>query len=181
MSSTLVIIMDGVEELEATAPIDLLRRAEVEVTVATAGNSLQVVGRNGIHIEGDRLLSEVAGNSFDLIVIPGGPGHATLLENSDVLKRLAEQHARAGLIGSICAGPVVLKKAGVLDGRRYTSFPGTSDLLPDRDPASPVVVDGHLITSQGAGTAILFALALVEALCGKAKRQEVAASICHPD
>ena len=180
MSKALVVIFDGVEELEATAPIDLLRRADVEVAVACAGSSIQVNGRNGIRLAGDCLVSELEDPDFDLIVIPGGPGHASLLEDADVLGRLRAQDARGGLIGSICAGPVVLKKAGVLEGRRYTSFPGTVEWLPERIPDRAVVTDAHVITSQGAGTAIEFGLALVEALCGAVKRQEIAASICSP-
>lgn len=181
MSTALVIIVDGVEELEAIAPVDLLRRADVEVTVASAGNSKTVTGRNGIQLGADRLLQELDGQSFDLVVVPGGPGHTALLEHDGLLDRLRAQDTRNGWIASICAGPLVLKKAGLLDGRRYTSFPGTAALLPGRDPVSPVVVDGKLITSQGAGTALLFGLALVEALCGKAVRAEIAASICLPD
>lgn len=180
MSTALVIIVDGVEELEAIAPIDLLRRVEVEVTVASAGDSKTVTGRNGIQLGADCLLPELDGQDFDLVVVPGGPGHTTLLEHNGLLDRLRAQHVRNGWIASICAGPLVLKKAGVLHGRRYTSFPGTAALLPERDPVSPVVVDGRLITSQGAGTALLFGLALVEALCGQAARAEIAASICLP-
>lgn len=178
MSKVLVIIMNGVEELEAMAPVDLLRRAGVEVTVAATGNCLEVVGRNGIRISADILHQETRGQAYDLIIVPGGPGHADLLGNDTLLKQLAEQHRNQGLIASICAGPVVLQQAGVLEGKRYTSFPATVDQLPDRDPESAVVVDGNIITSQGAGTALLFALALVEALCGPEKRAEIAASIC---
>jgi protein deglycase len=176
--TALVIVIDGVEELEAVAPVDLLRRAEVAVTVAAAGDRLEITGRNAIRIRADRLLSEVAEQPFDLVVVPGGPGHAALLADATVLDLLARQHARAALVGSICAGPLVLKEAGLLEGRRFTSFLGTTGQLPDRDPASPVVRDGHIITSQAAGTATAFALALVEALCGPEKRAAIAASIC---
>jgi 4-methyl-5(b-hydroxyethyl)-thiazole monophosphate biosynthesis len=176
--TALVIVVDGVEELEAVAPIDLLRRAEVAVTVAAAGESREITGRNAIRMCADRLLSEVAAEPFDLVVIPGGPGHVTLLADATVLGLLARQHARAALVGSICAGPLVLNEAGILKGRRFTSFPGTAGQLPGRDPASPVVRDGNIITSQAAGTATAFGLALVEALCGPDKRAGIAASIC---
>lgn len=176
----LVIVVDDIEELEATAPIDLMRRAGIDVTVASASDSKKITGRNGIHLEADTLLEAALQSSYDLVVIPGGPGHASLLENTAVLNLLVGQKAEDKFIGAICAGPKVLKKAGVLEGKKFTSFPATADYLPDRDPESPVVVDGKLITSQGAGTAILFALSLVEALCGKAKRAEIADSVCHP-
>jgi 4-methyl-5(b-hydroxyethyl)-thiazole monophosphate biosynthesis len=176
--TALVIVVDGVEELEAIAPIDLLRRAEVDVTVAATGPGTRITGRDQIRIEADMLLADVAGKAFDLVVIPGGPGHTSLLENQDVIDRLQAQQRRGGLVGSICAGPLVLKKAGLLEGKRYTSFPGTADQLPDRDPSASVVIDGNLITSQGAGTAIQFALALVGGLSGQEKARAVAESIC---
>lgn len=183
MSQTkaLVIIVEGVEEVEATAPIDILRRAGVNVTVASASEERLIEGRNGIRLQADVMLEDAGQQSYDLLVVPGGPGHKKLLENERVIEMLAAQKARGGFIGSICAGPVVLKKAGILEGRQFTSFPGTAEELPERNADSPVVVDGPLVTSQGAGTAILFALALVEVLKGKDKRQEIAASICHPD
>lgn len=181
MSKALVIIMDGVEELEAIAPVDLLRRAGVEVTVASAAENTAVTGRNGIRLDADIFLEALRETTFDLVVIPGGPGHTALLENARLLELLAEQDKAGRLIGSICAGPLVLKKAGVLEGKNFTSFPATSELLPERDPGAAVVVDGNTITSQGAGTALHFALALVEALEGEGKREEIASSICFAD
>lgn len=178
-STALVIINDGVEELEALAPVDLLRRAGVTVTVASPSDSLDVTGRNGIHLRADARFNpemEVP----DLLVIPGGPGHKELARNKGLLEFLRKQNEAGKLIGSICAGPVVLKEAGLLNGRRFTSFPATAEELPDRLPDGPVVIDGNLITSWGAGSAIVFALALVESLCGPEKRREIAASICFP-
>ncbi|MFO7725947.1 MAG: DJ-1/PfpI family protein [Oceanipulchritudo sp.] len=178
--TALVIINDGVEELEALTPVDLLRRAGVAVTVASASGSLNVTGRNGIHLRADaRFAAEM--ELPDLLVIPGGPGHADLARDEDLLSFLRKQNDAGKLIGSICAGPVVLKKAGVLAGRRFTSFPATAEELPERLSNDPVVMDGTLITSMGAGTAYLFALALVEELCGPEKRSETAASTCFPD
>jgi 4-methyl-5(b-hydroxyethyl)-thiazole monophosphate biosynthesis len=176
--TALIIVVDGVEELEAVAPIDLLRRAAVDVTVAACGDSKTVTGRNGIQLGADRLLPELDGQSFDLVVVPGGPGHTALLEHDGLLDRLRAQNTRGGLIGSICAGPLVLAKAGLLEGKRYTSFPGTADRLPRRIADQTVVRDGQVITSQGAGTATEFALALVEALCGGESRAAIARSIC---
>jgi 4-methyl-5(b-hydroxyethyl)-thiazole monophosphate biosynthesis len=178
--TALVIIFDGVEELEAIAPIDILRRAEVEVSVAAVGPRKRVTGRNQIVIEADRHLQEVAELDVDLVVLPGGPGHKTLLEDQSVLDLLQSQQGKGGLVGSICAGPVVLKRAGLLEGRRFTSFPATAEHLPDREPEAPVVVDGTLITSQGAGTAVPFALALVAELMGKSTAEAVAEEICFP-
>ncbi|MGA1205213.1 MAG: DJ-1 family glyoxalase III [Opitutales bacterium] len=177
-ATALVIIIDRVEELEAIAPIDCLRRAGVRVMVASAGEGLKVTGRNGIGLVADSLLVSCLGQSHDLVVVPGGPGHAQLAENEELLGLLREQHASGKLVASICAGPVVLDKAGVLEGKAFTSFPGTADILPGRDPSRRVVRDGNIITSQGAGTALEFALELVEALCGESVRREISASIC---
>jgi 4-methyl-5(b-hydroxyethyl)-thiazole monophosphate biosynthesis len=177
--SAVVVIVDGVEELEAVAPVDCLRRAGVDVTVASASTALDVEGRNGIRLIADRILADCRDNLFDLVVIPGGPGHTTLAQDPRVLE-LLRTHAAAGrLIGSICAGPVVLEEAGVLEGHAYTSHPVTADALPGRDQKQPVVVDRNIITSQGAGTAVDFGLALVEAILDRNTSQLVAASICH--
>lgn len=176
--NALVLLFDGVEELEAIAPVDCLRRAGVETTLASTGPSTRITGRNGIQLVADCLLGDCGEECHDLILIPGGPGHASLLENPLVIDLLKSHHASGKLVGSICAGPVVLQRAGILEGKQFTSFPATEDILPGRDPDQAVVRDGNVITSQGAGTALQFALALVEALCGAQVQGEVAASIC---
>ena len=175
----LVILVDGVEELEAVAPIDCLRRAGAAVTVASLTDNREVVGRNGIRLVADTSLGQAGEILYELVVIPGGPGH-TALADSPVVVEILRQHAEADrLIGSICAGPLVLKAAGLLEGRAYTSHPTTGAELPERDSAKPVVRDGNIITSQGAGTAIDFGLALVEALVDQKTSLQVAASICY--
>lgn len=179
MKQALIILTDGFEEMESVAPIDLLRRAEVNVTVASSGDKLQVTGRNGIGLVADSRLVDVLEAEYDLVVIPGGPGHKTLKEDSRVLDLLRKQAEAGRWIGSICAGPTVLHEAGLLEGKRYTAHFTVDEILPQRDQASAVVQDGNIITSQGAGTATRFGLALVEALCGREASDRVAASICH--
>lgn len=177
MKRALILIPEGFEEMETVAPIDLLRRADVEVTLATSEESKQVKGRSGIVVLADCLFSEIVQSDFDLIVLPGGPGHTRLLDNDRILTWLREQNSAGKSIASICAGPIVLNAAGIIDGRPFTSHHSTSGNLPGRDPDSPVVVSDHLITSQGAGTATRFALELVAAMCGREKADEIAASI----
>lgn len=177
-SSALVIIFDGVEELEAVAPIDCLRRAGIEVTVASASDSLATKGRNDINLTADAALDEAILVDYDLVLIPGGPGHTALVKDPRVKRLLLRQNEAGRLIASICAGPVVLKEAGLLEGKAFTSYPGTAGELPDRIPDQSVVRDGNIITSQGAGTALPFALELVEALCGETIRREISESIC---
>lgn len=163
--------------METVAPIDLLRRAEVEVTVATTEDDRLITGRGGIRLQADAFFKDVMNQDFDLVVLPGGPGHTRLLDQDRVLEWLREQNAAGKWIASICAGPIVLNTAGVIDGRAFTAHHSTSGTLPDRDPDTPVVESGRLITSQGAGTATRFALRLVAALCGETKADEIAASI----
>lgn len=177
----LLIIVDGVEEVEALTPVDLMRRADIDVTMAAAGGTRTVTGKNGIRIEADALLEETSSEDWDLLVIPGGPGHKALMRDPAILERIRTQSGRGSLIGAICAGPLVLKEAGILEGKRFTSFPATAEALPERDPHAAVVVDGNLITSQGAGTALPFALALVKALKNPEAAAELARSICAPD
>ena len=118
-------------------------------------------------------------HNCDLLVIPGGPSHVPMSEDQRILEIIRHQDTAGKWIGSICAGPVVLDKAGVLEGHAFTSFPGTQDALPSRDPERRVIRDGNLITSQGAGTATDFAIALVEAVCGPDSAHAIAASICY--
>ena len=176
--TALVIVFDGVEELEALAPVDCLRRAGVNVTMASSDDQKRITGRNQIILEADSLLDDVLTGNHDLVVIPGGPGHARLVGDSRIMQLLKNQAARDGWIASICAGPMVLQAAGVLEGKSFTSFPGTAEALPQRLPEPRVVRDGTLITAQGAGCATEFAIALVKALCGKVVSDQIAESIC---
>lgn len=174
--TVIIILPDGFEEIEAITPIDLLRRAGAEVTIASREENLQVTGRNKIHLHCDRRLETLQNNNFDAIILPGGPGHKRMLADPRIPPML-ERHIRAGaLIAAICAAPVVLKPSGILDGKRYTAHHTVAPILPDILD-EPVVVDGNLITSRGAGTALRFGLAIVGFLFGADKRDEIAASI----
>ena len=182
----LVPIADGTEEIEAVGIIDVLRRAGVEVVVAGVGpagipaTSLTVTASRGVRLVADTTLEAVAAQEFDAIVLPGGLPGAGHLRDSDTLKTLlAAQDAAGRLVAAICAAPVVVLQAhGLLRGRGATCFPGLREQL---DPASRrygrVVSDGNLLTSQGPGTALAFALAIVAHLCGRVRRDEVAAQL----
>ena len=165
MKRACVLLADGFEETEAVAVIDVLRRADIKVEVLGVEGK-KVTGAHQIVIEADALLSDRKSEKFDLVVLPGGmPGAATLRDHWGVQKLVQAQHASGGLIGAICAAPIALAKAGVLDGRRATCFPGFEDQLGAANFATDAVVrDGNVITSRGVGTALSFALALVDAL-----------------
>ncbi len=165
MKRACVILADGFEETEAVTTIDVLRRGEVKVEVLGV-EAKKVTGNHGIVVEADALLSDRKGERYDLVVLPGGmPGAARLRDHWGVQK-LVQAHAAAGaLVGAICAAPIALARAGVLEGKRATCFPGFEDQLGGaRFEATTVVRDGNVITSRAIGTAVPFALALVEAL-----------------
>jgi 4-methyl-5(b-hydroxyethyl)-thiazole monophosphate biosynthesis len=174
--TTLVILGKGFEEIEALAPVDLLRRAGVECTTASCEGDRMVLGRSGIRVEADTLLDEVAGRTFDCLVVPGGPGTMALRQDPRVLDLVRAHHGEDKLIGAICAAPVVLLDAGVLPGIRYTGHASILLELPEIQEQA-VVVDGRVLTSRGAGTAVEFGLALVAVLVGQEQADAVAASI----
>ena len=175
--SVLVPIADGTEDLEAVAIIDILRRADAKVTVASITGSRQVTFSRGMVITADTLLENCVTREYDLVVLPGGiPGAENLRDSVDLIRLLKRQRETGQLYGAICASPaVVLEHHGLLEGRQATCHPAYVEQLTNKDrAASSVVVDDNCITSQGAGTAVEFSLALVEQLFGKEKRDEVA-------
>ncbi len=165
MARCCVLIAPGFEEIEAVTVIDVLRRAGVEV-LALGLDATDVQGSHGITLRTDGLLADHAPGSFDLVVLPGGmPGSTHLRDDGRVQAFVAAQHEAARPLAAICAAPIALASAGVLDGRRATSYPGFDDQLPGADYRDErVVVDGHLTTSRSPGTALEFALALVAQL-----------------
>ena len=179
MATILTILPEGFEELEAVAPIDLWRRAGFKVTVAALGSRKSVKGKNGITLEADRVMGAVGPNTiYDLLFLPGGPGVAHLRDSPEVREMVGQQFAQGGWIAAICAAPLVLHDAGLLSGRRYTAHPSAETELTDIIEAESVVVDGKIITSRGAGTAIAFALKAIELLGSPELAAEVALSIC---
>lgn len=173
----LCLLFPGFEEIEAISPIDLLRRAGVEVIVASLNGEKLITGRCNITVQADAALADVAEQVLDLLLIPGGPGIQAVRTDGRAA-RLAQTYARAGKpVAAICAAPTVLNDAGLLSGKRFTSHAGVLAELPASLLQERVVEDGNLITSRGAATAVDFGLALVRRLCGEAKTQEVAKGI----
>jgi 4-methyl-5(b-hydroxyethyl)-thiazole monophosphate biosynthesis len=173
----LCVLFPGFEEVEAVAPVDLLRRAGVEVVVASLNGETLVTGRCNLTVQTDATLDEVANQDFDLLLIPGGPGIKDVRSDGRVAK-LAQTTAQAGKpVAAICAAPTVLKDAGLLAGKRFTSHAGVLPELPESLVQERVVEDGGIITSRGAATAVDFGLALVNRLCGETAAAEVAKGI----
>lgn len=178
MPNVLVLLAEGFEEIEAITPIDILRRAGVEVIVAALVDGIPVTGRSGITVHTETTVSSIETRLFDAIFLPGGPGVKHLRADPRV-RGILERHVAAGRwITAICAAPTVLHDAGLLQGRRYTAHPSVANELPDSIATERVIIDGRLITSRGAGTALDFALQLVDRLVSPEKATEVAASIC---
>ncbi len=175
--TALFVFTDGLEELEAVAPLDILRRSGVDCTVASQTDSLEVTGRNGITLKADCYFEEVADKPFDLVALPGGPGVQALRRNPTLLQVLQKQASTGKILGAICAAPTVLHDAGLLEGRSYTAHFTVADELPHIMEDSAVVVDGNIITSRGAGTAVEFGLTLAKILTGQVTAKEVADSI----
>ncbi|HSX87745.1 MAG TPA: DJ-1 family glyoxalase III [Pseudomonas sp.] len=173
----LISLADGVEDIECVTLIDVLRRAEVEVVVASIEGRRMITCARGTRLTADTMLVDVLAQDFDLIVLPGGmPGAQHLAEHEPLAEKVREQAKAGKLFAAICAAPALtLQQYGVLKQRRMTCYPAFSDRLSGCTFVDqPVVVDGNCITSQGPGTAMEFALTLVEQLQGKGKRREVA-------
>jgi len=178
MPTVLAILPEGFEELEAVAPIDLLRRAGAEVTVAALGPTIHITGRNGLTMHADTTLSVVGESVFDLLFLPGGPGVALMRADPRVRATVLLHHKADRWLAAICAAPAVLYDAGLLTGRRYTAHFSVANELTAILADKRVVADGRLLTSRGAGTAVDFGLLLVDKLVSPEKSAEVARSIC---
>lgn len=178
MPTVLVLLADGFEEIETFAPVDLLRRADIDVTVASLNDNRHATGRSGITAHADVALAAVQGQVFDLVFLPGGAGVKNLRADPRVGEIVRRQHAAGRWLAAICAAPAVLHDAGLLAGRRYTAHFSVADELPAILAGERVVTDGKITTSRGAGTAVEFGLHLVALLTAPEKAEEISKAIC---
>ncbi|MFA5046145.1 MAG: DJ-1 family glyoxalase III [Paludibacter sp.] len=175
-----VFLADGFEEIEAIAPIDILRRADVEVITVSVSAVKTVRGAHGISVIADQLFSEADFSIMDLLILPGGmPGTANL-DAHPGLKKLIRTHIEQNKkTGAICAAPSIPGKMGLLEGKEAICYPGfENQLLGATLSEKKVVKSGEIITAKGAGVALEFALKLVEELKGKVVADRVSDSIC---
>lgn len=173
----LVPLVDGFEEIEAITIIDVLKRAGLNVTVAGMPSTM-LKGAHGLQVMADKKFDAINPRDFDSIVLPGGPGYQVMLKSEKILNAIADFDSRGKIIGAICAAPAVLVKAGVLIDKKATIYPGMEREIP-RPRADKVVIDGNIITSQGPGTAMDFALKLVEKLVGRDKAVQLKRDLVH--
>ena len=180
MKKVLVPLATGFEELEAVTVIDLLRRASIEVTVAGLDDGV-VTGSRGTRILPDCNLTSAADLDFDMIVLPGGlPGADNLNADGRIHALLRRMSDQGKFIAAICAAPKVLATAGLLNDKEMTSYPGSlSELAVEgmQNSGKAIVVDGNVVTSRGPGTAMDFALQLVQLLAGVELRNKVEAGL----
>jgi len=170
MSRVLVPLASGFEEIEAVSIIDVLRRAEVEVLVASLDEDKLVKGANGITIQTDMQVRDISVDTLDMIILPGGwDGTHALADDRNVQNILKEMDEKGKNIAAICAAPFALNKAGVLK-HNYTCYPSVEEQIREDGYMGDkvmVVEDGNIMTSRGPATAICFALAIVKKLKGE--------------
>jgi 4-methyl-5(b-hydroxyethyl)-thiazole monophosphate biosynthesis len=180
MANAALFLTDGFEEIEALTPVDILRRGGVEVTTGSLTGVLMVEGSHDIHVEADKLFDEMYDDVFDMLILPGGPGHKNY-KNNDALQNLIKEHYDNGMkVAAICAAPSLLGAMGLLDGRRAVCFPGYEQELTGALVCDEAVVeDGNIITGRSAGAAMDFALRLLKALKGEEAAEEVRKAIVY--
>lgn len=171
----LCLVTDGFEETELVTPVNLLRRGGVEVVMVTWDGGT-ATGRGGIRLLPDAEFSAVKPEDFDVLMIPGGPGVMDLLKDGRAVSLAREFHQSGRTVAAICAAPLILKEAKILEGRAFTAHFSVHGELPGVTD-SRVVADGPVVTSRGPGTAVDFGLALVKLLAGEQVASEVAAGI----
>lgn len=179
MKKVCVLLADGFEEIEALTVSDIIRRAEVTCDLVSMNNDEFVKSSHQLSVKSDKIFSEDM--EYDLVVIPGGmPGATNLRDDERVVKFVKKQNKDGKLIGAICAGPIVLGKAGLTEGRNITSYPGYEDELPNCEYLEDVVVvDGNIITSRGPATAMEFAYKLLEILGYSNKVESISSGMLY--
>lgn len=178
----LVFLAEGFEEIEAVASIDILRRAEIEVTIASLGGRL-VRGAHGITIAADTEAASLSADTdFEAVLLPGGMPGTLNLEKSDIVRQFIKSaESRGKIIAAICAAPSILGRMGILDNAKATVFPGFEHNLPRFDADEYVVNhENKIITAKGAGAAADFALELVKVIKGEKISRAIGDSLCIP-
>lgn len=174
MPRVAVLLADGFEEVEAMAIVDVLRRADIEVVIAGLREGPVTSARN-VRVVPDTVVDTVQSEDFDMIVLPGGqPGADNLNADLRVRDLVRAFYGNGKLTGAICAAPIVLANAGVLDGRHATSYPSYRDRLGSAVYEEKTVVeDGNVLTSRGPATALSFGLAIAAKLKGAEKAKKI--------
>lgn len=176
-----VLLADGFEEIEALTVVDLLRRAKIFVDMVSIMDDYMVYGAHGIRVQAEDMFEEADFSDSNMIVLPGGmPGTTNLSEHAGVRKIVKDFADNGRYVAAICAAPRVLGDIGLLKGKKATCYPSVEKEIQGAVLLhTPVAADKNIITGQAAGSAIDFALKLIDALAGKEKAQEVANAIVY--
>ena len=175
MAKAYVFLADGFEDIEALAPVDILRRGGVVVKTVSIGDTLSVVSAHSVEVKADLLFPDADLSDADLLVLPGGmPGAKNLDEHKGVCNALTRQAESGRLVGAICAAPMVLGHLGLLRGKHATCYPGfETELHTTEYTAAPVTVDGNIITGKGPGASLAFGFTLLRLLKGESIVEEL--------
>lgn len=179
MAKVYIFLADGFEEIEGLTVVDLLRRANIDITMVSLNPTRKVTGSHNIATEADITFEESNYQDADLLVLPGGmPGTNTLMNHAGLDKLIKEFHAKGKALAAICAAPTVLGQKGLLHGKNATCYTGMEEkLLGANVIDAPVVVDGAIITSKGLGTAIDFSLSIIKRFQGEEAAKKMANQI----
>lgn len=176
MKKIAVHLADGFEEIEAVSIVDVLRRAEINVTVVSITENLHVTGSHGIRVIADQLFNDINYDFVDMILLPGGmPGSTNLNNHLGLREQILNFHDNKKLLGAICAAPLVFGNLGILKHIKATCYPGFENQLHGAIVTTEnIEISDNIITAKGAGVAIEFALKIVELLKGKEQATKLA-------
>ncbi len=182
MAKAAVFLADGFEEVEAMAPIDILRRGGIDVTTVSIMGRKEVHGSHGIDVSADALIEDTDLDEMDMLILPGGKTGTQNEEACEALKAKVKEFDAAGkYVAAICAAPTILGHLGIVNGKKATCYGGLEgELKGALTSTDPVVVDGHIITSRGMGTSVAFGLKLLEIFTDKDSADKMAGAIMVP-
>lgn len=183
MNSSFLFLADGFEEVEALTPVDVMRRAGMDVKTVSINDTRLVTGAHGVTISADLTFCEADFGHAEWLICPGGLPGAENLHNYGPLSDLLKEHAQKGSIAAICASPaMVLAPLGILNGKEATGYPGTEDGLRAGGAivrVAPVISSGRIITANGPGSSLRFALAIVAATMGEHTAQQIGSAMLY--
>jgi len=181
MTNTAIFLADGFEEIEGLMVVDLLRRVGIKVDMVSISETMTVTGSHGISVNADLLMKDIDFETYELLVLPGGmPGTINLGECEVLCSELKKACENGKKIAAICAAPTVFGKLGLLKGKKACCYPDMEEGLTGAEVSfDAVTVDGNITTSRGLGTALPFALALIEQLLDKKTADELAKKVVY--
>lgn len=174
-------LADGFEEVEAITPVDLLRRAGLEVKTVSIMDSVNVMGTHGIPVGADGLFGDFDYSDAELLILPGGmPGTSNLMAHEGLAKLLVKQNEEGKRIAAICAAPMFLGKLGIVNGKKAICYPGCEGELKGAEITNiNAITDGMLTTGRGPGAAMDFGIEIIRALLGNEKADAVKAELVY--